>query len=334
MNYIALLGAGFSRNWGGWLAEEVFEYLLGCPEVQEDGFLKNLLWKYTDKGGFETALGELQIECANKPDQNKIKSLEAFLQSLENMFVQMDEGFDELKDLNFSNDADKTTDVFLARFDAIFSLNQDILFERYYSTKVETASSRAKRHWNGFQIPGMQQRHDQGSRTKPREIIWDEKQPYDFKIEKNSQPLFKLHGSFNWKPTNALQRFPLMILGGNKPQVINHYKVLKWYHEEFSHRLSQTNTRLMVIGYGFGDDHINTLLCKAAETGDIKTFIIDPLGFRTIGQHNSTRGLVGQKKTNVEEALEPTLIGASRRSLPSIFGDDNVEFEKVMKFFT
>jgi hypothetical protein len=25
-----LTGAGFSRNWGGWLADEAFEYLLGC----------------------------------------------------------------------------------------------------------------------------------------------------------------------------------------------------------------------------------------------------------------------------------------------------------------
>jgi len=32
-NYLLLLGAGFSRNWGGWLASEAFEYLLGSPEM-------------------------------------------------------------------------------------------------------------------------------------------------------------------------------------------------------------------------------------------------------------------------------------------------------------
>jgi hypothetical protein len=36
MGQILLLGAGFSRNWGGWLASEAFEYLLGCPQVDED----------------------------------------------------------------------------------------------------------------------------------------------------------------------------------------------------------------------------------------------------------------------------------------------------------
>ena len=33
MPKLLLLGAGFSRNWGGWLATEVFEYLLGTKAV-------------------------------------------------------------------------------------------------------------------------------------------------------------------------------------------------------------------------------------------------------------------------------------------------------------
>ena len=33
MTYILLTGAGFSRNWGGWLASEAFEYLIGCGEI-------------------------------------------------------------------------------------------------------------------------------------------------------------------------------------------------------------------------------------------------------------------------------------------------------------
>src|ERR1700733_9926625 len=36
MTLILLTGAGFSRNWGGWLASEAFEYVLGCSDVGED----------------------------------------------------------------------------------------------------------------------------------------------------------------------------------------------------------------------------------------------------------------------------------------------------------
>lgn len=60
MNHLLLLGAGFSRNWGGWLANEVFEYLLGCEQIQQDDYLKTLLWKSRNTGGFEKALSEVQ----------------------------------------------------------------------------------------------------------------------------------------------------------------------------------------------------------------------------------------------------------------------------------
>ena len=49
MTYILLTGAGFSRNWGGWLASEAFEYLIGCGELDSD--LRTLLWDGEGKGG-------------------------------------------------------------------------------------------------------------------------------------------------------------------------------------------------------------------------------------------------------------------------------------------
>ena len=33
MTNVLQTGAGFTRNWGGWLANEAFEYLLGRPEI-------------------------------------------------------------------------------------------------------------------------------------------------------------------------------------------------------------------------------------------------------------------------------------------------------------
>ncbi len=60
LTHLLLLGAGFSRNWGGWLASEAFEYLLGCREVIGDAQLRELLWKHQEYGdGFEGALEEL-----------------------------------------------------------------------------------------------------------------------------------------------------------------------------------------------------------------------------------------------------------------------------------
>src|SRR4051812_43228072 len=67
MQYILLLGAGFSRNWGGWLANEVFEYLIGTPEVLADDGLRTLLRKHR-LGGFEDAINELQVAILERSD--------------------------------------------------------------------------------------------------------------------------------------------------------------------------------------------------------------------------------------------------------------------------
>src|SRR2546427_6832509 len=66
MPHILLLGAGFSRNWGGWLADEAFEYLLGHPRI-DDG-LRTLLWRYKGNGGFEAAVDEQQSETARNSE--------------------------------------------------------------------------------------------------------------------------------------------------------------------------------------------------------------------------------------------------------------------------
>lgn len=77
MKHLLLLGAGFSRNWGGWLASEAFEYLLGCPEVLREAHLRDLLWKHQESSdGFEGALEELQTTCLRDPHSN-LKQLTA-----------------------------------------------------------------------------------------------------------------------------------------------------------------------------------------------------------------------------------------------------------------
>jgi hypothetical protein len=53
-------------------------------------------------------------------------------------------------------------------------------------------------------------------------------------------------------------------------------------------------SRLMVIGYGFNDSHINNALLEAAPKG-LKMFIIDPLG---VDAADPTRNLpVGMPST-------------------------------------
>jgi len=85
----------------------------------------------------------------------------------------------------------------------------------------------------------------------------------------------------------------------------------------------------MVIGYSFGDPHINQTIMSATTHG-LRLFVIDPLGLDVIDENRNaplyTPGtLLG--------SLQDHVIGASRRSIRDIFDGDRVEHAKVMRFF-
>src|ERR1700760_2120271 len=101
MKKFLLLGAGFSRNWGGWLGAEAFEYLLGRREVQEDPILTETLWKHQDEGnGFEYALAEIQtaLDARDPVTEGRLLALQ---RSTSAMFDDMNSGFERLGNLYF-----------------------------------------------------------------------------------------------------------------------------------------------------------------------------------------------------------------------------------------
>lgn len=106
-------------------------------------------------------------------------------------------------------------------------------------------------------------------------------------------------------------------MGGNKDDAIQRVPLLHWYHEKFAKYLHSPNARPMIIGYSFGDRHINEALAKATRDAQLKLFIIDPNGLDFL-KHPALHG------------LQNSCIGASRRSLLS---RDYVENRKIMRFF-
>jgi hypothetical protein len=125
-----LAGAGFSRNWGGWLANEAFEYLLGSPEV--DDRLRQMLWEANRRGeGFEGALAAAQNAYTSEKSPEAKIILDLLTQAVIGMFLQMQAAFNSVAWPKPREDA--PFQQFLARFDAIFTLNQDTLLETIYA---------------------------------------------------------------------------------------------------------------------------------------------------------------------------------------------------------
>jgi thiamine pyrophosphate-dependent acetolactate synthase large subunit-like protein len=103
------------------------------------------------------------------------------------------------------------------------------------------------------------------------------------------------------------------------------------YRSDFQEMLLRPATHLMVIGYSFGDLHINEAIKNAANKG-AKIFIVDISGVDVFDKRNP-RTQILEPVTEFMEALMPQIIGASRRQLKEIISSDRVENEKVMRFF-
>lgn len=155
--HVLLLGAGFSRNWGGLLATEVFEYLIGLPEIREDMYLSQILWK-KKRDGFEKALGLVQAESDRDPLTYKA-SLKRLQDGVLKIFGSMNNAFFERPTMEFQKCPERMLHTFLAKFDTVFTLNQDVLLEHHYLSRVPQAESHP---WKGAQLPGMKRIRNDG----------------------------------------------------------------------------------------------------------------------------------------------------------------------------
>jgi len=323
MPHILLTGAGFSRNWGGLLANEAFEYLLGCPQADMD--LRQFLWEVKNRGGgFEDALTQLQgaydAEFSPQIEQN----LRNLTSAVYTMFLDMSIGFAGRQFEPQNKSVGMMVGAFLSQFDAIFTLNQDTLLEQKYFGNVIGGK------YGDCYTPGIKKTASKwGVGSIAKSISLQAPDPDNFRLIPDKLPYIKLHGSCDWVYD---ERNLLLILGGNKAANIDKHPILKWYHSIFSADLSKPGTRLMIIGYSFNDEHINTTIRKAVEAHGLTIFIIDPSGIDVFDKRDS-RAQITQPIGEYMEALSPYIIGASRRPLLSTFNDDIVEHDKVMRFF-
>jgi hypothetical protein len=92
----------------------------------------------------------------------------------------------------------------------------------------------------------------------------------------------------------------------NKGTQIDGVALLDWYRSEFRARLSQPDARLMIIGYGFRDPHINEILWSSTRSG-LKLFIVDVAGLRPLEEAPK---ITGHASTLLDE-LRGAIMGGS-----------------------
>jgi hypothetical protein len=242
MNAVLLTGAGFSHNWGGRLAREINTAV--ALRLQNEGDLADLLHRNPN---FEEALTELQNECATSARPDARERLQKLETAIVDTFVEMNRHLASAA-FNFSSDLKFTLPEFLVLFDAIFTLNQDLLLEAQYIDNPDRLSLTQSRQWLGGDLPGTELIPD-SARTGLFDPLTVRRRPKPSPqattIDPQYQPCFKLHGSTNWQDPDGGR---LLVMGGNKPTTMGQHPILIWYASKFAEYLSRPRARLMVIG--------------------------------------------------------------------------------------
>ena len=147
--------------------------------------------------------------------------------------------------------------------------------------------------------------------------------PNEWALSEKLQPYFKLHGSSNWVDGHGVQ---LLVMGGNKSTTIQQHEILRRYFEIFVEYLSSEDVRLMVIGYNFGDGHINRVILDSTLKNGLKLFIADPAGESVTDKISANASRNGMPR-------ERFIVGISNSKLNETFGGNAAEHGKMTRFF-
>ncbi|HUU49405.1 MAG TPA: SIR2 family protein [Nitrospinota bacterium] len=275
--YILLTGAGFTYNYGGFLANrmwsEIHNRYLKLAENLEANKLKSAVKKTFN---YE----DLYEDVLRSSDFTKDEK-ELFFKAVLGAYDALDDVIREFRQQFFTSDILDLNKLreFFGKITGnpkergfFFTLNQDLFIERYcYAGAI------------GPSLPGLRINNQ---RFKSREsnplkesdyvkIVKDDNPEYRINEWKNTSKLFyiKLHGSYDWRDDNNQE---ILIIGTNKPSRISSSPILAWYFNLFNTVLSIPKTKLMVIGYGFKDKHINEAIAQAVKQSSLKIYILNP----------------------------------------------------------
>lgn len=264
-NKILLTGAGFTKNFGAPLAKEISDIINNNSTIQKNQKLKEILNNNFD---YEKIYQEM-MDSKNNTKEKKILN-----NALQEAYKYVDNSILSQNDTPITSQL--YNDVFkklIAPFTKahggsgyIFTLNQDLFIERYFNNYLAEYLLR---------LPIM------GTSVDNEPLNNDSKRilPKDFQNQKNdwekeskqekTLSYIKLHGSQDWFMNDNSQ---MMIIGHAKGEKIKNNPLLSWYFELFESQLAVENTKLLIIGYGFGDPRINEAITK---NENLKLFIID-----------------------------------------------------------
>lgn len=239
---VLLTGAGFTRDFGGFLAQEVWSQIYNHPEV---GSRPHLLSTLRKDFNYESVYHEvLRGEKYMEADREAMNH--AILDAYQNLDDEVRE-LSRVKSRISLNEVENLISRFRGnenRVGFIFTLNQDLFLERHFRLFPPWVSKGPKGEYkidlktDYTRLPDDERLRE----SQVREPLRNERLVY-----------IKLHGSSNWHTYDGKQQ---MVIGLEKERDIKREPILHSYATIFKMVLSKAK-RLLAIGYSFRDEHIN-----------------------------------------------------------------------------
>lgn len=265
---VLLLGAGFSKNWGGLLAKDVSGFLASDKRFRDPtGENEELRKRLFESAQYENVLEWYQHADADAAGRLEDAIVDVFLRQDDLMRANL--GAVDLR--RFSEFLRECLTASDCRLD-IFTLNQDLLWERHLAAQLF-------RPPEAVSLPGFANDHwkvPASVKFKPEEMslqIPTDQATFNFDGTEEVRYV-KLHGSLNWVDPKGR---PVIIAGGNKEGATGAHPLLTAYKAYFAKRLLSGRVDLLVIGYSFGDENINRRIIDSIDKDDLRIFVIDPM---------------------------------------------------------
>lgn len=272
-NTILMTGAGFTKNFGGFLANEMWAKIFNYREMQVKPVLKNIL---LNNFNYESIYHT--IFDGNYSDDEKETINKAVLGAYE-MLDDIAQNYIPATDSSKSAilyGVKKIIDRLSwkqGQINFFFTLNQDLFVERLISgTNIPITTPYMPRFFIPNSIYSRLPINDADFKTVPAQDKLDTTK-HATTLSPDEFHYIKLHGSFGWKASDGSNK---LVIGRNKENQISNEPLLSWYFDLFKQVLFQREMELLIIGYGFRDDHINKVIVEAIEQHGLKLYILSP----------------------------------------------------------
>ncbi|MDD5110402.1 MAG: SIR2 family protein [Patescibacteria group bacterium] len=272
---ILLAGAGFTKDYGGFLGDEMWGLIFNHPSIQKNELLHKLFL-----GGqlfdFEDIYSEVNESTSfNIEQKNGIKEATFAAYSLldkiliERIRSTKVDGLVELIRI-FKGDPGKPG--------VFFTLNQDLFVERQIAYRLE----------GGLQTLGVNHLAGVSGGRKLLDMSDFLTLPNSDKVKNidisNYDGLLyvKLHGSWGWNSAVSSNR--AMAIGYDKSRQIIEEPLLNFYYEKIFINAITFARKVLIIGYSFRDKDINNVLWAGIQR-NLKLYVIDKLPPKAFRDH-------------------------------------------------